>query len=268
MSLAGRPGKWWATMAVAWQTQATYRLNFLLQILGPALVFFFVKVSLWSSVYATSGQATLGGIDRDGMIAYQCHVLVIVLLSQAYQSVDLAEDIRMGRITAHLLHPFPFLEFHAARWLAFQVLQLGVVLVLLGLAVSAGALPAPRPADLAQGLAFTGLVALLWFGFNLATGLLAFWLEETWVLRVILQQLAVFLSGGLLPLELYPAWARELLFWTPFPYMTWVPARIFAGAYDGVAAAAAVTLGWALLALLVCRAIWRRGLGLYSAAGM
>lgn len=260
--------KWWATMAVAWQSQAAYRLNFVLLVLGPALVFFFVKVSLWTSIYAGAGGGAVGGIGRQAMVAYQCHVLMIGLLSQGYTSVSLAEDIRLGRITAQLLHPFPFLEVHCARWLAFQLLQLLVVGVLLGTAVTSGLLPVPDPGSLAVGLAFTCLVAGLWFAFNLVIGLLAFWLEQTWVLRVILKDVGVFLSGAILPLELYPEGMRRALLWTPFPYLTWVPARIVSGEYPDVAGACLMTLAWTAGIGLVCWGLWRRGLRLYSAAGM
>lgn len=263
-----RLSKWWATIAIAWQKQAAYRVDFALLVLGPALVFFFVKMSLWTSIYSVAEGGTVGGIPEGEMIAYQCYVLVIALLSQGYNSVHLAQDIRLGRITSHLLHPFSFLEFHAAHWVAFQGLQLLVVSVLLGLAVSLGWLPVPAPLDLVRGLAFTSLVSCLWFAYSLSIGLMAFWLEETWVLRVILKDLAIFLSGAFMPLELYPAWLRELLFWTPFPYMTWVPARIFAGQYESLGRAVAVTLLWLLLGAGLARWIWRRGLRLYSAAGM
>lgn len=263
-----RAAKWWATMSVAWQTLAVYRLNFLLLVLGPALVFFFIKVSLWTSIYAARPGVALAGFDQDGMIAYQCHVLMVGLLAKGFSGVDLANDIRMGRITAHLLHPFPFLEFHLARWAAFQALQLVVVGVLLTATVAAGFMPMPAPGALVVGLGFTMLVALLWYTWMLAAGIMAFWLEETWVVRVIIEQVAAFCSGSILPLEMYPAWLRELLFFTPFPYMTWVPAKILAGSYPDVLQATAVTVGWILVGAALSLALWRRGLGEYSAAGM
>ena len=260
--------KWAATMAVAWQKQAAYRVNFVLLVIGPALVFFFVKVSLWTSIYAGAGGAPIGGMPEAEMLAYQCYVLVVALLAQGYNSVELANDIRLGRITAHLLHPFGFLEFHVASWLAFQTLQLVVAGVTLGLVAASGLVPLPEPAHLVAGVGFSLLVSALWFWTMVAIGLGAFWLEQTWVLRVILLQISAFLSGALLPLELYPAWLREALVWTPFPYLTWVPARIFAGAYPDLGGAVAVTLFWTLAAWGLVVAVWRRGLRLYSAAGM
>jgi ABC-2 type transport system permease protein len=255
-------------MIIAWQKQAAYRFDFLLLVLGPSLVFFFVKLSLWTSIYFMAKGAPVGGLSREAMISYQCYVLMIDLLAHGYNSVNLSLDIRLGRITSHLLHPFSFLEFHAAHWLAFQILQLGVVMILLGLTVASGMLPLPTPRNLLLGLGFTFLVSALWFVLSLGIGLMAFWLEETWVLRVILRDMAVFFSGAFMPLELYPTWLREALFWTPFPYLTWIPARIFSGQYHHVGKACLVTLGWILAVSLGVRWIWRRGLRLYAAAGM
>jgi ABC-2 type transport system permease protein len=180
----------------------------------------------------------------------------------------MSEDIRLGRITAHLLHPFPFLEFHCAQWLAFQLLQLVVVGFLLAAVIAAGLLPAPEPRQLALGLAFSSLVAALWFACNLVIGLLSFWLEQTWVLRVILKDVGVFLSGAILPLELYPEGLRAALLWTPFPYLSWVPARILSGEYTDLAFASGVTLAWTAIVAGVAGLVWQRGLRLYSAAGM
>lgn len=263
-----RLGKWAATITVAWQKHAAYRTNFVLLVIGPALVFFFVKVSLWTSIYAGAGGGSIGGMPEEEMLAYQCYVLVVALLAQGYNSVELANDIRLGRITAHLLHPFGFLEYHVAQWVAFEILQLVVVGVTLGLAAASGVVPVPEPAHLVAGLGFSLLVGALWFWTMVAIGLGAFWLEQTWVLRVILLQVSAFLSGSLLPLELYPEWLRSLLVWTPFPYLTWVPARIFAGAYPDVGQAVLVTAFWVLAAWALVVAVWRRGLRLYSAAGM
>ncbi len=266
--MTARAEKWWATMAVAWQVQATYRLNFVLLILAPALVFFFVKVSLWTSIYRLGGKASIGGFDQSAMLAYQCQVLVVALLSQGWNSVPISDDIRAGRITAHLLHPFGFLEFHTAQWVAFQALQLVVVGVLLVVAVSGGLLPVPAPATLAAGLGFALLVSALWYALNLGLGIAAFWLEETWVLRVMLRDLSVFLSGAMLPLELYPDWLRGALMATPFPYLTWVPAKVLAGDYPDLSQAVLVIAVWTLAAALLDAALWDRGMRSYTAAGM
>ena len=43
--------KWLETIRISISKVMAYRLNFLLQIIGPTLVFFFIKYNLWSSIY-------------------------------------------------------------------------------------------------------------------------------------------------------------------------------------------------------------------------
>ena len=98
--------------------------------------------------------------------------------------------------------------------------------------------------------------------------LTAFWLEETWVLRVIFADLVVFLSGSLLPLEFYPDWLAKLLYLSPFPYMTWYPAKLCMGDRLPLGPALQSLALWNLIAFLLTVWIWKKGLKLYSAAGM
>jgi ABC-2 type transport system permease protein len=43
--------KWLATIRISWSRQLAYKLNFLLLVIGPTLVFFFVKYNLWRSIF-------------------------------------------------------------------------------------------------------------------------------------------------------------------------------------------------------------------------
>ena len=100
------------------------------------------------------------------------------------------------------------------------------------------------------------------------TGLLAFWLEETWTMRVMFQMLANFLSGAIIPLDFFPVWANQILKWTPFPAITYTPIKIFMGDISGVIPGTVlITISIGMM-ILINTFIWRRGLRLFSAAGM
>jgi ABC-2 type transport system permease protein len=228
--------KWMATVRISWSKHLAYKLNFVLLVIGPTLVFFFVKFSLWKAIFSLEGVTTLQGYDLRRMLNYQAWTLLVGLLAQGYNSMNLAEDIRLGRISAYLVYPFGFWPFQTASFLAFQGLQLLVSAVTLLL---------------------------------LVVGLAAFWLEETWVLRVMFVTIAQFLSGAMMPLEVFPVWLESILQWSPFPYLTYVPAKMFMGEYSGSFAVAALILGlWLAVVSLGVNWVWRRGLRLYTAAGM
>ena len=223
---------------------------------------------MWSSIYGNDEQTIIQGYSFEAMIAYQVWVLIIQLLGQGNDSMNLAEDIRLGRISSYLIYPFDFWKFHTAGFFAFQGLQLLLCATLLTCVTLTGLLHGFSWSSLLMGIALTFMVGGLWFTLQYLVGLMAFWLEETWILRVILMILSQFLSGSILPLELYPAWVREMLLYTPFPYLTYFPAKVFMGSTELFSGAFLVVVTWTIVMAGICTLIWKRGLRLYTAAGM
>jgi ABC-2 type transport system permease protein len=259
--------KWIETIRIGWSMVTAYRLNFFLLIIGPALVFYFIKVSLWSAVYETT-QTTLNGYTLAQMLQYHAWSLIVILLAQSSNGVNLAEDIRLGRISKYLIYPFNFWEFHTASFISFQTIQLVISAITLLILSALGLINIPNFSTLIIGLSYSTLVGIFWFSVQYTAGLMAFWLEETWTLRVMFQILVNFLSGAILPLDFFPSWASDLLFWTPFPSLTYTPIKIFMGDTSGVLHG----IGMISLAIVIMTMIntwtWRRGLRLFTAAGM
>lgn len=265
--LKAKANKWWQTMKVAWANILVYRVNFFLQVIGPTLVFFFIKYHLWKSIFGDHPEKLLQGYNLSQMVQYHLWVLVISLLGQGHTSTNLAEDIRMGRISTYLIYPFNFWEFHTANFLGTLVVQLGIVLFFLG-AVALSPLVNLSLAPVMGGLLFTLAVGLFWFSLQYLLGLVSFWLEETWMLRVIFQIVAQFLSGAIIPLDLYPTWVREILNYTPFPYLTYVPARIFMGETHYLVPGLLLLGTWFLVVFALNAWVWKRGMKYYTAAGI
>jgi len=100
-------------------------------------------------------------------------------------------------------------------------------------------------------------------------GLLSFWFEEVWVFRQIFAFCAILFSGAFIPLELFPSALQGAIAWTPFPFLTSVPVHIFLGDASVSLILATLTLGcWIVGLSLVSAVVWRRGIGLYTAAGI
>ncbi|MGE0632608.1 MAG: ABC-2 family transporter protein, partial [Pseudobdellovibrionaceae bacterium] len=211
--------KWWQTIQISWATIMAYRVNFVFMVVGPALVFFFVKYSLWSSIYITEPDMRIMGYNFQEMIQYQIWTLIIGLIGQGSNSMKIAEDIRLGRISSYLIYPFGFWQFHASYFLAFQCVQLTIGLVTIVLLSALGVMGTFDLFWVIQGIFFSLAVSLVWFSMQYVIGVLAFWLEETWVLRTILVTVSQFLSGAIIPIDLYPKWVQELLAYTPFPFL-------------------------------------------------
>ncbi len=260
--------KWWQTIKVSWTKHTAYRLNFFLQVIGPSLVFFFIKYNLWSSIYQDDLTLEIKGYTFKSMITYHVWSMIVGLLAQGHSGMNLSEDIRMGRISTYLIYPFNFWEFHTASFIAFQIIQIFISAITLICIAALNLVPIPSLDFIMLGMMYCLFVSLFWFTLQYLTGILAFWLEETWMLRVILMIVTGFLSGAILPLELYPSWLTNILNYTPFPYLSYYPIKIFTGDTSFMTQAYIVISLWTLFFIFINKKLWNKGMRLYTAAGM
>jgi ABC-2 type transport system permease protein len=263
--------KWWITIKISWVKHTAYRLNFLLQILGPAIVFLFVKYNLWNAIYEGDPGLVIKGFPFNQMIQYHFWAFIVGLVAQGHGAWNLAEDIRMGRISSYLIYPFNFWEFHTASWLSFQAIQIFITSLTLILFSFAGVIQLPELTLFIFGIFYTLFISCFWFCIQYFTGLLAFWLEETWILRVSLSIISTFLSGAIIPLDLYPEAFTRLLDYTPFPYLSYYPIQIFMGKItDPMQLSMGITIIgiWTIGLSFLNHKVWSKGIKLYTAAGM
>jgi ABC-2 type transport system permease protein len=260
--------KWIQTIKISWSNYTTYRFNFFLQVIGPGLVFFFIKYNLWSSIYKGDLNILIGGYTFSNMIQYHAWSLIVLLLCQGMTANNLSEDIRMGRISNYLIYPMNFWEFHTASFIAFEFLQVFICLITISL-ISLTNLLGPMNIDvLFHGFSYCIFVSIFWFSIQYLTGIIAFWLEETWTLRVIFSIISGFLSGAIIPLDLFPEKMVTILNYTPFPYLTYYPIKIFMGEIAFFAKGYIMLSIWLLIVLALNHIIWKRGIKMYTAAGM
>jgi ABC-2 type transport system permease protein len=262
--------KWWQTMKVCWSETFIYRVNFLLQVVGPAFVFLIIKVSLWISIYRNDYSSRIGEYTLGEMLIYHFWVMLVTLLTTSYNSTNLSEDIRLGRISSYLIYPFSLGAFHTAQFLAKQFIQIlivGITIIIVYCAIS-DLLPPLTIKVMFYGFTLCCAVSLFWFTVQYFIGLLSFWMEESWTLRVILHIVTQFLSGAIIPLSFYPEWLKSSLAYTPFPSISFIPIRVFLGIEKNILEPLILLLGWSFFMAIIAYAVWRKGLKLYTAAGM
>lgn len=260
--------KWLQTFKISWSNFTTYRLNFFLQVIGPALVFFFIKFSLWSSIYSGKEDLSIGGYNFNQMIEYHAWSMVVILLTQGMTANNLSEDIRLGRISNYLIYPMNFWEFHTATFIATESLQVLISIITIGFFFLTPFMGELSFYSLFHGFLYCIYVSTFWFAAQYLTGIIAFWLEETWIIRVMLNIISVFLSGAIIPLELFPKTMVEILQYTPFPYLTYYPIKIFTGEIGFFPKGYMILSIWLMALILINKFVWKRGLRMYTAAGM
>ena len=260
--------KWCKTINISFSKLSAYRFNFILTFLAPAFVTFFIKYHLWSAIYKGHPSGEINGYNLQEMIHYHIWALVISLMAKGHSALDLALEIRHGKISSYLIYPFNFWEFHTASFLAFEMVQISIALTTVAILSSTQLISFPSLSVLALGLIYCLLVSFFWFSLQFFTGILAFWLEETWMLRALIQTIVTFLSGSIIPLEFFPSWLASLLSYTPFPFMIYYPIKIFTGQNIAWDKGAIVISLWTIFMIIVNTLTWRKGVRLYTAAGM
>ena len=202
------------------------------------------------------------------MISYHVWSFIVSLIAQGHNSMNLSEEIRLGRISTYLIYPFNLWEFHTASFISFQMLQTVVAFITLIILWILQIQSFPSLDILMMGYVYCLFISTFWFVLQYLIGILGFWLDETWILRVMLNVLTGFLSGAIVPLEFYPDWLVKILNYTPFPYLSYYPIKIFMGQTSMIGQGLLIMALWTVFFTFVTGRIWKRGIKLYTAAGM
>jgi ABC-2 type transport system permease protein len=178
------------------------------------------------------------------------------------------DAIRTGDVVQELLRPVETYRMWFARGLAWRVIRTAlrfvpmvalamVALPLLGLDVYA--MPAPASGGaLAAFVVAIGLSALLSTAITLLIQVVMLWtVSPEGVLRII-PAVTIFLSGGLVPLPLFPEWMQPFMARQPFRGLVDTPSRIYGGDLIGPEMLGA--LAWSVVWIVVLVAIGRVGL--------
>jgi ABC-2 type transport system permease protein len=254
--------KYLTAASVALRERTAYRGSFLSSALAYGL-FVFVFSRVWDSAY--QGRAYIEGYARAQMIWY---FIVAELPGFVFAGAfwTLSQDMKSGQVAYLVSRPYDFALYSYAQHLGKAAANCPILLaegLAIGLA-TAGAPPLFSGPDAAArgaaALAALFLAGSVFFFLNLALALTALWVEENSAFFWIFQKLML-VVGTLVPLELLPAPARAAAWWTPFPALSYVPARLFAAWPGGPAAGRLLgfQLAWLAAAALGCEAIYAAG---------
>jgi ABC-2 type transport system permease protein len=192
----------------------------------------YVFLQLWDTTYGALHTPTIGGFTLPQMIWYFAFAEAIIM-SAPRLSGRIDQEVKSGDLAYRLNKPYSYILYLAADYTGERLvrftLNLGISVALCLLLV--GPIPfsvvgLPATALLVAGgwaIDFLALVSL---------GLLSFWVEDTFAFTFIYTRLVLLLGGTLLPLNVFPDWARGIAEALPFGYIIYGPARSLVG-FDG-----------------------------------
>ncbi len=261
--------KWLQSLKISLSRNLQYKIDFLLSMIIPVFIFFAIKYNLWSSIYAGNSYQPIQGYSLAEMIEYQFWILIFDLFVRSYFfSQNISNDIRLGRISSFLLYPFGFISYQMNLFLSDKFIQAFIGCFSLCAAFIFGWIEIPLAKVFLKAIAFVLMVNAFWFFTQMLIGFISFWMEQTWSLNISVRFTAIFFSGAIIPLDLYPDALVKTLVWTPFPYLVYFPVRILMGEPVNFAFSLFILFLWSLVMCFCARWVWKRGLKLYTGAGI
>ncbi|MEL7059182.1 MAG: ABC-2 family transporter protein [Acidobacteriota bacterium] len=252
----------------------SYRVDFWVGALATFGTEMAIAYFLWQAIFSTTDATQIGGFGFRGMIAYY---LIVILVSKLVfgrlRDLTISQEIYEGTLNKYLMYPSPYGTFKYAEHLG-NALPAIIQAAVLGF-LAWWVLPLPEELGITVASALRAVASLLManlllFLLRFPVQALAFWVDNVWSLNVMLRFVLEFFGGLLLPLSLFPGPLRELLDWTPMPYLFYQPTMVLLGEVDTLAWARGLAIAglWVLITALVSREIWRRGRRVYAGVGI
>ncbi len=248
------------------QEYFVYRLNMLMWRVRQVFVFL-LPYFLWRAVLGQGGD--LYGYNFGSIMTYLFGTTILRSLVMGSRTVDLGWMINSGMLTIPLLRPLSMFKFLLTRDAADKLFNLSFMFIEIPLILLIFKPPVflqTDPWSLLSAALSTLLAILIYFYINVIFGSLGFWTRDVWAPRFLLMVVLEFATGAMFPLDMLPEFWLNLLLWTPFPYLLFIPLRTYLGA-SLTAPHLLVQFVWVLILALLAHLIWKKGLHRYEAEG-
>lgn len=244
------------------QSQLAYKWNFFGFFIGE-IFFTFVMYYLWKAVFLHTDTGIINGFTILDMTVYIFVSNITQFLTGTDASYAIGEEIVDGSVSMRMIKPVSYDISLLFNEIGTKVVLLVLIMipVFTGIEIfryaQTGAI-AFSASRLGVYLVSSILSYLVLFYFDLCFGFLAFVLKNLWGFNLLKGSIVRFLSGGMIPLVFFPAWALGILRFLPFSSMCYTPVMIYTGNWSAAQtlASMALQLFWAISFWLLSRAIW------------
>ncbi len=200
---------------------------------------------------------------------YFFSVFLVRQLTNIWVIWEFEREVLEGKLSLRLLQPIDPVWHHVARHLAEKMTRIPLIAIFCGLfmLLYPEAAWIPQLSKLLLALVAIALAFTLRFTIQYTFAMLAFWTERASAVQQFWFLFYLFLSGTIAPLEVFPDTVRQVVEWTPFPYMMHFPAVLLMGLPVDFGRSILIMIGWTIAFIALNRWLWRKGLKQYSGMG-
>lgn len=235
------------------QTLMAYRGRVALWFLG-AMINAVIMGLLWWAIYEFSPESVIGGLEFPQMLMYVILSAIVMEVIYTDSMGSIVDDVRYGLIGMRLMKPINYrlqLGFTALGDFIGRMAIVGLPMITVGALVTVFAFGLSGIVwyNVLLFLPVCLLSAIVFDSFAFLLGQLAFRTHAMFGVHSMFNVVIGFLSGSMIPLALYPSWAQNILFYTPFPTMASLPVRLFLGqlGWSELGISVAVSVAWIIV---------------------
>lgn len=264
--------KWWRSVfSMELRKILAYRSDFWVTFLGQTFIQLLIARALWKSVFEAQNTSSMEGFTLDMMTLYYLIVPIGTRMLTGENIGFISREIYEGTFTRYLIYPLSVFQYKTITYLTnslFYGIQLMILYVLYHVCYLGGSLG--NLPDLVLGVSLFLVASMTYLMMAIVIELLALWADNIWSLMVMLRFFTTFFGGGFIPLDFFPAWARSLLQWTPFPYLVSLPVRATMGmtSVGDMTSGLIILLSWCLIFMMCVKLIWMKGQKKYTGVGI
>lgn len=261
----------WSIASVEARKRMSYRLDFWIHALVGLSVQLGVAYLITLALYRESGATAIAGFSLREMMAYYVFVVVVARVVTATEmDHSVSQDIYEGALSRYLLYPTSYPAVKYAQQIGAMAPAFVQCVVFAAWMPFVFGVPAGISAGgVAMGAVSVLVASLLQFMMILPIQAVSFWADNVWSLMVAYRIVSRILGGMMIPLALFPAWLRDALPWTPFPYLFAMPVDAVLGRVNALqwAQGTGIALAWCAVLAMVTSVVWRRGDLQYTGVG-
>lgn len=264
--MSGAPRMAGVLISVALANMLQYRAVMLLWA-AWGIVAPLVSLAVWT---AAGRGRELGGYDQGELAGYFLVTMVVAHLTTAWDVEVFGWMVRSGQLSSRLLRPLHPVWQSVADNIGYKLCTSTILLPLWALLwwrlQPTLHLTPERALWLLPAVLLSACLTFTW-GYCVA--MIAFWTTNVRAFNELYWTAMLFMAGRMAPLALLPAWLQAVAWALPFRWMLAFPAELALGRVPDaqIPIGIAWQLFWLLVATLVFRLIWSRGIRQNSAVG-
>lgn len=250
-------------IAKSFQKQIAYKVEYFVGLVNGFL-YVFVFTSLWNAIYSFSNQKQLQtSFTKSSIISYAVFAMVIKISFTMDDQIT-TRKIRTGNLVTDLIKPINYFYLTLSECIGqtlFHAFARGLPVLVLSLIV----FDIKMPGEVSNYILL--IVSCLMgyfilFMINYLIGLLAFWFVETFSFQLMKYGLYALFSGGIIPIDFFPAEVQPVMNFLPFKYILYIPTCLFLGRFDNKTICVSM-LGqavWVIFLLILSKIAWDKAM--------